>query len=71
MAWPKKKPSTDVGAIMSSWKTGQVNPKQEVAEVLAEKDKKSKAMGGVPGLMATNNNLKSLRSSTLPKGFKK
>lgn len=66
MAWPKK--PAGVGAIMQSWKTGQApNPKQKTAVVLAEKKKNA---GGVPGLMAARNDLKSLRTSTLPKGFK-
>lgn len=67
MTWAKKAPG--VGAIMSNWKTGQApNPKQKTAVILAEK---KKASGGVAGLMAARNDLKSMRTSTLPKGFKK
>lgn len=81
MAWPKKQPG--IGNIMANWKAAQPaspkmsapmapsmppkNPKQRVAVVLAEKAKQS---GGVPGLMATRNNLANMRRDTMPKGHK-
>lgn len=68
----------DVKGIMAEWKSGTLhsgsktgpvvkNPKQAVAIALNEK----KRAGGVPGMMATRNHLKSMRMDTLPKGFKK
>ncbi len=64
----------DVKGIMSEWKAGTLhsgsatgpvvtNPKQAVAIALSEKRKRE----GVPGLMATRNNLAAMRTSTLPK----
>lgn len=54
--------------IMQNWRGGKapaVKMPTPVAKVATKK-----TAGGVPGLMATRNNLKSLRSATLPKGFK-
>lgn len=54
--------------IMQNWRGGKA-PAVKLPTPVAKVTTK-KASGGVPGLMATRNNLKSLRTATLPKGLK-